>query len=146
MQCQGDCVLCTDNASTTLQLQTEFNRRHLPQHASVQSLRNHVSSTAALIAAAVLSAIIAATRDTPIDVRAGPGHFSAIALIANACAAAPILDAMQAQLHWRAVLHEPTIQEGAVSSGLAPHAVPPPVRVPHAPLALAAFLQEVPYV
>lgn len=87
-----------------------------------------VSPSASLLAAATAAAIGAAMTLEPVDVRAGPGHFTAFVLLVTAVAAAPILDAIQAQLHAQMAQSEIPLQDAAISYSASAQSIKPPVR------------------
>lgn len=101
-------------------------------------MRNHVSTSAALLLAAVATAAAAAARDTPLDVRTSPSHFTGFSLLVAVLVAVPVLDGLQLLLHSRAV-HSERILMGSLDSlapggstavgdrGELPHTLPPSV-------------------
>lgn len=81
----------------------------------LQAFRSHVSTSASLLLAAITAVVAAAARDTPLDVRTSPSHFTGFSLLVAVLFLVPVLDSLQLLLHSRSV-HSERVLLGARAS------------------------------
>eukprot|EP00892_Ulva_mutabilis_P005892 jgi/Ulvmu1/3675/UM017_0089.1 len=111
-----------------------------PLRRFLKGLRSHISTSAALQLAAVATAVAAARRDAPLDVRTGPNHFTGFSLLVAVLVAVPLLDGLQLLLHARAVHSEHVLLDSIATASASPTAAASPaVLLPEAPGTLRAY-------